>query len=286
MASEPYRAETLPRTTSIWSIWSGRILASCAVPPLAPAMRTPSTRISTWLELAPRMNSVVLAPMPPVVANSTPAWPRSSERRSGAWALTMSSWVTTVVCGSASVTACAVREAVTTTGASVWPGAAPLASGAVCAWTMAGRETDEKTAMAARMAGTSGRTGGCVAAVGLWSEERMLLDGWKHGRARSPAGHMAKWRAAVWSGAPAFRPVSGLTTSGRPPSRSVDPRHMAGWISGMLAGPCAAHGACAVAYRCGGSTGWPSARRAPDSLFPVELRPCGQGREHLERARV
>jgi len=41
----------------------------------------------------------------------------------------------------------------------------------------------------------------------------------ENGRVRSPADHVAKKRAA-WGRTPAFcRPVSGLTTSGRPPSR-------------------------------------------------------------------
>jgi len=44
----------------------------------------------------------------------------------------------------------------------------------------------------------------------------------ENGRARSPAGQMAMWRAVPKGQAPAFfRPVSGLTTSGWPPSRSA-----------------------------------------------------------------
>ncbi|MNT44744.1 hypothetical protein D3C72_1812850 [compost metagenome] len=97
IASQPYSADTLPRTTSMWSIWSGRILASCAVPLLADDTRTPSIRISVWSEFAPRMNRLVLVPMPPLAENSTPAWLRSSVRRSGACELTMSCCVTTVV---------------------------------------------------------------------------------------------------------------------------------------------------------------------------------------------
>ncbi|MCY1233995.1 hypothetical protein D9M68_852250 [compost metagenome] len=174
MASEPYSADTLPRTTSIRSIWSGRILASCAVPLLTDDTRTPSIRISVWLELAPRMNSEVLVPMPPLAVSSTPAWLRSSVRRSGACELTISSCVTTVVCGSASVMDCAVRVEVTTTGASCC--AVPLS--AACANEVAGTRVNEAmaAAIADEVAGTSGRTAGAAGRVDLWSDERMMQD--------------------------------------------------------------------------------------------------------------
>ncbi len=199
--------------------------------------------ISTWFELAPRMNSEVLVPMPPLVENSTPAWLRSSERRSGAWELTMSSWVTTVVCGRASVTDCAVREAVTTTGASVCPLAACAAAGAEAgagagagplADTLAGvvvddssgvascakTDADGKRAMAARMAGMEGRTDGFSAAVDLDSVERMSRDG-RERPGPFPRGPYGDGACHLRRGIPSFcRPVSGLTTSGWPPSRS------------------------------------------------------------------
>ncbi len=123
-----------------------------AVPLLADETRTPSIRISVWLLLAPRMNRVVLAPRPPLAANSTPACVRRSERRSMACELMMSCWVTTVVCGSASVSGWAVRLALTTTGASC-ASAAGCTAEASLAWAIAapGAHTASK---AIRVAGS------------------------------------------------------------------------------------------------------------------------------------
>ncbi|MCY1244093.1 hypothetical protein D9M72_571470 [compost metagenome] len=69
--------------------------------------------------------------------------------------------------------ACAVRVEVTTTGAScvVWL-SGPLS--AACANEVAGTRVNE--AMAARMAGTDGRTAGIAGRVDLWSDERMMQD--------------------------------------------------------------------------------------------------------------
>ena len=101
----------------------------------------------------------------------------------------------------------------------------------------------------------------------------------ENGRTRSPAGHMAMWRAA-WRRPPTFfRPVSGLTTSGWPPSRSV-PKD---WISGCWPALRTTHGACVRGrlplrgqHRLARSD-ISCMASAPGSLFPVELRPLRRG---------
>ena len=70
-----------------------------------------------------------------------------------------------------------------------------LSVAAGASWAKAANGDAEKTATAAMMADTDGRTGGFTATVDLDGVERMSrMD--ENGRARSPADLMANWRAA------------------------------------------------------------------------------------------
>jgi len=96
----------------------------------------------------------------------------------------------------------------------------------------------------------------------------------ENGQARSPAGHMAMGHATFGAAYPrsAGRYPGWRHQAGRLPDQIVTIQ-----IQWRLAGPASrTWRAFAVAYRCGGSTGWPAPIwiSAPGSLFPVELQPC------------
>src|SRR6056297_295509 len=118
IASEPQRAARGPRTISMRSITDGSRISQVNAPvPLAEA-RTPSISTSTWLELAPRMNTLVWPPGPPLRAMSIPASRRNSSTRSGAWLRSMSARVMTDTRAGTDAALCSVRLAVTTMGSS------------------------------------------------------------------------------------------------------------------------------------------------------------------------
>ena len=56
----------------------GGMFCSAARPMVPGLMRTPSTSTSVWLLSAPRMNTAVVCPGPPLRPRSSPAWKRSS----------------------------------------------------------------------------------------------------------------------------------------------------------------------------------------------------------------
>ena len=114
MASEPYRLERGPRTTSIRSISStGR---SCrAAPPLVtePTLM-PSISTSTWLELLPRIYSAVDLPGPPLLTREIPGNRCSSSGTDWAWLRSICWRSMTVSAAMLALAACSVRVEVTT----------------------------------------------------------------------------------------------------------------------------------------------------------------------------
>ncbi len=91
IASEPYRVERGPLTTSTRSTNSGATFWIAAVPMVPGFMRRPSTSTSTWFDSVPRTNSEVCWPGPPRRATSTPGTKRSASPRSAAGVRTRSS---------------------------------------------------------------------------------------------------------------------------------------------------------------------------------------------------
>jgi len=118
MASEPYRLDRLPRTISMRSTLSRLTPPRTAKPPIAVFSRMPSTSTSTCALPAPRANSEVWLPGPPVRVNCRPGCRASSSGSEGACVRSMSSRVMSVTGASKSAKGCSVRAAVITTGCS------------------------------------------------------------------------------------------------------------------------------------------------------------------------
>ena len=118
MASAPYRLECGPRTISIRSINSTGRSCSAGRPAVAEPMRTPSTSTSNWLDPAPRRNSEVCLPRPPMLVRLMPARPDSSCCSEVAWLRSISARPITWAGDRLSRSAISVRVAVTSTSSS------------------------------------------------------------------------------------------------------------------------------------------------------------------------
>jgi hypothetical protein len=97
------------------SIASSGIAFQLATPLVEEAMRTPSSRTTTWLLLAPRRKTLVLAPALPLRVISMPGWRCNTSATEPAPERAISSRSMTVVRAMTSAARCGMRAAVTTT---------------------------------------------------------------------------------------------------------------------------------------------------------------------------
>src|SRR5690554_1334675 len=110
-ASEPYRLERGPRTTSIRSICSIGRFCSAADPEVAEPILTPSISTSRCLSWVPRNETEVDFPRPPLLTTLTPARVRSRSGTLVDW-LRSISWRVSVLTEATAAAACSVRVAV------------------------------------------------------------------------------------------------------------------------------------------------------------------------------
>ncbi|MFO1425833.1 MAG: hypothetical protein U1F11_02445 [Steroidobacteraceae bacterium] len=104
-----------PRTISMRSTCSSGMSWNEASPALVEPTRTPSMSTSVWSDSAPRTNTVLGLPMPPLLVTETPATPRSSSSTSCAWRRSMVVRSMTVTEASVLASGSGTRRAVTTT---------------------------------------------------------------------------------------------------------------------------------------------------------------------------
>ena len=146
IASLPQSAERGPLTTSMRSTMSGVTFCSAGKPMVPGLMRTPSISTSVWLLSAPRMNTEVGWPGPPVRATSTPAWKRSRSAASFAALRSMVARSITMTGASTSSSGIGTRVAVTTTAGTGAVLSAAVATDAASASTSAlARRTERST---------------------------------------------------------------------------------------------------------------------------------------------
>src|SRR6056297_2948794 len=244
IASDPQRAARGPRTISTRSITEGSRISQVNAPVPLAAARTPSISTSTWLELSPRMKTLVWPPGPPLRAMSIPASSRSSSSRSGAWLRSISSLSITEARAGTEMALCSMRLAVIMMGSS---------SQAVSA--EAGRKTETRESPAA----TARRV---IAVFFILDSRRTPAPSCAHGRdkdegvQRACAGHANR---PVPPTAAETTLEAGLLTPSRErnfPVRRLPVQlsmHSGCLLSDLMQpGPEAE---CIAGYSCGGSAG-------------------------------
>ena len=218
---------------------AGGMFCSAASPIVPGLMRTPSTSTSVWLLSAPRMNTAVGWPGPPVRPKSTPAWKRSSSLTSPPAPRSIAARSMTITGASSSSSGVGMRVAVTTT-----------------CWEE-GTSTSAADADAAQAAPASSRIGKridadtpCMPVAGrLLSSRRGGVAG--RGDAPNPAARPPRG----WSRPAGRSPGSRVDLAVPPASPSRDRSQ---WVPELLRTMQAR-----LDYRCGGSAGFGPASRSP-----------------------
>ena len=236
---------------------SGVTFCSAGKPMVPGLMRTPSISTSVWLLSAPRMNTEVGWPGPPVRATSTPAWKRSRSAASFAALRSMVARSITMTGASTSSSGIGTRVAVTTTaGTDAVPSAAVATDAASASASALARRTERTTDESVCM--TIGPTPSARPRRAPVIRQRRQAGraeraGYRNDLGRGPAARPPRG----WS--QSERPVSGLS-SGRKALPASPSRASCGAVGPE---PRARAMQASLDYRCGGSAGIEPASRSP-----------------------